>query len=185
MSNFKFQRWKCSYVVLLYRKYARKNFGHIQGGTEITTKLQISQKTRKFLCKSPKTSKTAVSSRYKIAVRSQILRFNTENASMLSHCTGNMPGTTLATPKETQRSLQNSKFRQKYENPSIKVQKRLGGCFWPLQPFEVKFYVLTLKMLLCCPIVPAVCQEQLWSHLRRHRDHYKTPNFAKNTKIPL
>ena len=51
MSNLKFQRWKCSYVVLLYRKYARKNFGHIQGGTEITTKLQILQKTRKFLCR--------------------------------------------------------------------------------------------------------------------------------------
>ena len=101
-------------------------------------KLQISQKKRKFLCKSPKTSKTAVSSRYKIAVRSQILRFNTENASMLSYCTGSMSGTTLVTSTEAQRSLQNSKFCQKYENPSIKAQKRLRRRFWPLQNSRYK-----------------------------------------------
>ena len=29
------------------------------------------------------------------------------------------------------------------------------------------------------------CLEHLWSHPRGHRDRYKTPIFAKNTKIPI
>ena len=114
--------------------------GNMPTRTLVTSKgAQRSPQNSKFLCKSPKTSKTAVSSRYKkIAVRSQILRFNTENASMLSYCTGSMSGTTLVTSTEAQRSLQNSKFRQKYENPSIKAQKCLRRRFWPLQNSRYK-----------------------------------------------
>ena len=81
---------------------------------------------------------------------------------MLSYCTGNMPTTTLVTPTESQRSPQNSKFRQKHENSYVKAQKRLRRLFLAVrkQPLEVKFHFLTLKMLLCCPIVPEICQEQ-------------------------
>ena len=39
-------------------------------------------------------------SRYKIAVTSQISSLNAENAPMVSQCTGNMPGTTLVTPEQ-------------------------------------------------------------------------------------
>ena len=59
--------------------------------------------------------------------------------------------------------------------------KMLGeiSCFWRNLEFcSDPCAPLGVKMLLCCPIAPAVCQEQHWSHLRRHRDHYKTPNFV-------
>ena len=62
-----------------------------------------------------KTSQTAATSRYKIAVTSQISTLNAGNAPMMSQCTGNMHGTTLVTPKQAQGSLQNSKYRQKYK----------------------------------------------------------------------
>ena len=39
-----------------HSQYARNNSSHIQGGTGITTKLQISQKTQKSLCNGPKMS---------------------------------------------------------------------------------------------------------------------------------
>ena len=48
----------------------------------------------------------AVTSRYKIAVTSRISTLNAENAPMVSLCTGNMPGTTLVTPKQAQESLE-------------------------------------------------------------------------------
>ena len=105
---------KCSYAVLLYRQYARNNFSHTQEGTEMTSKSRLYKRSE---------------------VKFQVL---TLNAAMLFHCTGNVPGTTLVTPKETQRSLQNSKFCQKHGNSYIKIQKRLGGCFWPLQNGHLK-----------------------------------------------
>ena len=43
--------------------------------------------------------------------------------------TQNMPETTLVTPKGTQGSLQNSKFRKKHKNPFVTVQKRLKRLF--------------------------------------------------------
>ena len=58
---------------------------------------------------------------------------NTQKHSKILKNTPNMPETTLVTPKGIQGSLQNSKFRQKHENPYIKVQKRLNSCFRPLQ----------------------------------------------------
>ena len=66
----------------------------------------------------------AVTSGYKIAVTSQISILNAENAPMVLQCTGNMPGTTLVTPKQAQGSLQNSKHRQKTQECLYKAQKR-------------------------------------------------------------
>ena len=42
---------------------------------------------------------------YKMAVRSQISRFDAQNAPMLSCCTGNMPGITLVIPQRRRRNL--------------------------------------------------------------------------------
>ena len=70
---------------------------------------------------------SAVASRYKIAVTSQISTLNAENAPMVSQCTGNMPGTTLVTPEQAQGSLQNSKHRQKHKNAYIRPKNVLDG----------------------------------------------------------
>ena len=57
---------------------------------------------------------------------------------MLSYCTSSMSGTTLVTSTEAQRSLQNSKFCQKYENPSIKAQKRIKTAFLAFTKIAVR-----------------------------------------------
>ena len=67
---------------------------------------------------------SAVASRYKIAVTSQISTLNAENAPMVPQCTGNIPETTLVTPEQAQGSLQNSKHRQKYKKCLYKAKKR-------------------------------------------------------------
>ena len=51
---------------------------------------------------------------------------NTQKHSKTLKNTPNMP---VATPKGTQGSLQNSKFRKKHKNPSVKGQNVLDGCF--------------------------------------------------------
>ena len=73
-------------------------------------------------------------SRYQIAVTSQISTLNAGNAPMVSQCTGNMPGTTLVTPKQAQGSLQSSKHRQKHKNAYIRPKNVLDG---PLGTFNL------------------------------------------------
>ena len=109
---------------------------------------------------------------------------------MLSYCTGSMSGTTLVTSTEAQRSLQNSNFCQKYENPSFSAQKRLRRRFWP---FLDVFGLLHGNFRVFCKIwsfvvisVPLGCDQSSCGHISgttgQHRSIFsvETWNLASN-----
>ena len=97
----------------------------------------------------------------KMAVRSQIPRFDAQNAPMLSCCTGNMPY--LRGHRDDVETSIFSIFRifrffrkqNNHKKLSLGVEKD-GFCSINI---DFHTHALTLKMLLCCPVVPAICPE--------------------------